>query len=115
MAEGQELLGAFPSVQRRVRGGRWAADGDALELMQPDAERHGRERGVHGLDRHDGRKCSSALLHLLPKLKEAAAAQNAWRTTGDIQGTMESVLSNLDDNNAMAAVAKPGNWNNPDM
>ena len=36
---------------------------------------------------------------------------NLWRTTGDIQGTFESVLGNLDSNNDMAAFAGPGRWN----
>lgn len=45
----------------------------------------------------------------LPKLA------NAWRTTGDIQATFTSVLSNLDNNNRMAAIAKPGSWNDADM
>jgi alpha-galactosidase len=40
---------------------------------------------------------------------------NLWRTTGDIQATWRSVLSNLDGNNVMAAFAGPGHWNDPDM
>lgn len=40
---------------------------------------------------------------------------NLWRTTGDIQGTFASILQNLDGNNEMASIAKPGNYNDPDM
>jgi alpha-galactosidase len=40
---------------------------------------------------------------------------NLWRTTGDIQATFASVLSNLDNNDRMAAFAGPGHWNDPDM
>ena len=36
---------------------------------------------------------------------------NLWRTTGDIQATFSSVLSNLDENNGMAAFGGPGHWN----
>lgn len=36
---------------------------------------------------------------------------NLWRTTGDIQATFASVLSNLDSNNEMAPFAGPGHWN----
>ena len=32
----------------------------------------------------------------------------------DIQGTFASILNNLDGNNVMAAIAKPGNFNDPD-
>ncbi len=39
------------------------------------------------------------------------ALANLWRTTGDIQATFASVLSNLDSNNDMAAFAGPGHWN----
>jgi alpha-galactosidase len=35
---------------------------------------------------------------------------NLWRTTGDIQATFASVLSNLDNNNRMASFAGPGHW-----
>jgi alpha-galactosidase len=35
---------------------------------------------------------------------------NLWRTTGDIQATWASVLSNLDQNNELAAIAGPGHW-----
>ena len=44
----------------------------------------------------------------LPKLA------NVWRTTGDIQATFASVLSNLDANNKMASIARPGAWNDAD-
>lgn len=40
---------------------------------------------------------------------------NLWRTTGDIQATWASVMSNLDNNNVMAPIAGPGHWNDPDM
>ena len=39
---------------------------------------------------------------------------NTWRTTGDIQATFASVLSNLDANNNMAAIARPGAFNDAD-
>ena len=35
---------------------------------------------------------------------------NLWRTTGDIQATWASVMSNLDNNNGMAQFAGPGHW-----
>ena len=38
---------------------------------------------------------------------------NLWRTTGDIQATWRSVLSNLDNNNVMAPFAGPGHFNDP--
>ncbi len=44
-----------------------------------------------------------------------AVAGNLWRTTGDLQGSFDSVLSNLDDNNNSAFAAGPGHWNDPDM
>jgi hypothetical protein len=34
-----------------------------------------------------------------------------WRTTGDIQATWASVLSNLDQNNEMSFLGGPGHWN----
>ncbi len=40
---------------------------------------------------------------------------NLWRTTGDIQATWRSVLSNLDQNNQMAQFAGPGHFNDADM
>ncbi len=40
---------------------------------------------------------------------------NLWRTTGDIQATFSSVMGNLDANNNMAAFARPGAFNDPDM
>jgi alpha-galactosidase len=45
----------------------------------------------------------------LPKLA------NLWRTTGDIQATFASVLSNLDQNNKMAGVQRVGAWNDADL
>uniref|UniRef100_A0A2P2JQD6 Alpha-galactosidase n=1 Tax=Rhizophora mucronata TaxID=61149 RepID=A0A2P2JQD6_RHIMU len=40
---------------------------------------------------------------------------NAWRTTGDINDTFESVTSIADDNNKWGRYAGPGKWNDPDM
>jgi alpha-galactosidase len=40
---------------------------------------------------------------------------NLWRTTGDLQSSFDSVLSNLDDNSNSAFAAGPGQWNDPDM
>ncbi|KAG8080721.1 hypothetical protein GUJ93_ZPchr0007g5312 [Zizania palustris] len=40
---------------------------------------------------------------------------NSWRTTGDINDTWASMLSNIDTNDAYAGYAKPGGWNDPDM
>ncbi|MDP4285064.1 MAG: putative Ig domain-containing protein [Bacteroidota bacterium] len=40
---------------------------------------------------------------------------NSWRTTGDIQDTWESVVSNGFDHPELFSYAKPGNWNDPDM
>jgi alpha-galactosidase len=44
-----------------------------------------------------------------------AETANLWRTTGDIQATWESVMSNLDNNDQMASFAGPGHWNDPDL
>ncbi|KAM1593064.1 hypothetical protein FF1_036793 [Malus domestica] len=40
---------------------------------------------------------------------------NAWRTTGDIEDTWESITSIADQNNIWATYAGPGKWNDPDM
>ncbi|GJN36457.1 hypothetical protein PR202_gb25362 [Eleusine coracana subsp. coracana] len=42
---------------------------------------------------------------------------NSWRTTGDINDTWtsNSMLFNIDTNDAFAQYAKPGGWNDPDM
>ncbi|OEL25006.1 Alpha-galactosidase 1 [Dichanthelium oligosanthes] len=44
---------------------------------------------------------------------------NSWRTTGDINdtwsGDCNSMLDNIDLNDAYAHYAKPGGWNDPDM
>jgi len=40
---------------------------------------------------------------------------NSWRTTGDINDSWGSVVSNGFDHPGLFAYAKPGNWNDPDM
>ncbi|XP_062096519.1 alpha-galactosidase-like [Humulus lupulus] len=40
---------------------------------------------------------------------------NAWRTTGDIKDTWESITSIADQNNVWGRYAEPGRWNDPDM
>jgi hypothetical protein len=40
---------------------------------------------------------------------------NLWRTTGDIDASYASMLSNFHTNVALAAGAHPGAWNDPDM
>ncbi len=40
---------------------------------------------------------------------------NSWRTTGDINDTWGSVVSNGFDHPELFPYAKPGNWNDPDM
>ena len=40
---------------------------------------------------------------------------NLWRTTSDIQASWPSVVATVHANDKMAAVAKPGNFNDPDM
>ncbi|GAB2714486.1 NEW3 domain-containing protein [Kitasatospora kifunensis] len=40
---------------------------------------------------------------------------NLWRTTGDINASYGSMLSNFHQNVQLAADAKPGAWNDPDM
>uniref|UniRef100_A0A5B7BYA0 Alpha-galactosidase n=1 Tax=Davidia involucrata TaxID=16924 RepID=A0A5B7BYA0_DAVIN len=47
--------------------------------------------------------------------KWASLFANAWRTTGDINGTWESITSNADTNNIWGRYARPGRWNDPDM
>ncbi|XP_048438309.1 alpha-galactosidase-like isoform X1 [Pyrus x bretschneideri] len=47
--------------------------------------------------------------------KWAGQYGNAWRTTGDIQDTWESITSIADQNNIWATYAGPGKWNDPDM
>ena len=44
-----------------------------------------------------------------------AESANLWRTTSDVQASWESVRNNILANNKMAAVAKPGHFNDPDM
>ena len=40
---------------------------------------------------------------------------NLWRTSADIQATWASVMANILANDRMAAVARPGHFNDPDM
>ena len=40
---------------------------------------------------------------------------NLWRTTRDVLNTWESVMSNIHNNNAIANIARPGHFNDPDM
>jgi len=40
---------------------------------------------------------------------------NLWRTTGDISASWTSIMSLYDQNVQLAAYAKPGAWNDPDM
>jgi alpha-galactosidase len=40
---------------------------------------------------------------------------NSWRTTGDINASFGSMLSNFHQNVALAGYAGPGHWNDPDM
>ncbi|KAJ4838626.1 Alpha-galactosidase 2 [Turnera subulata] len=47
--------------------------------------------------------------------KWAGLYGNAWRTTGDIKDTWESVISIADQNNIWGRYAGPGRWNDPDM
>ena len=44
-----------------------------------------------------------------------AGVANLWRTTGDVQATWQSVMGNIHAQNNMAAVARPGHFNDPDM
>eukprot|EP00656_Telonema_subtile_P039805 TRINITY_DN44889_c0_g2_i1.p1 TRINITY_DN44889_c0_g2~~TRINITY_DN44889_c0_g2_i1.p1 ORF type:complete len:327 (+),score=91.75 TRINITY_DN44889_c0_g2_i1:704-1684(+) len=44
-----------------------------------------------------------------------AGVANLWRTTGDVQATWASVMSNIHAQNDMAGVARPGAFNDPDM
>lgn len=43
------------------------------------------------------------------------ATGNLWRTTGDIEDSWNSMLSNLDLSAQHASAARPGAWNDPDM
>ncbi|KAF3778250.1 Alpha-galactosidase [Nymphaea thermarum] len=45
----------------------------------------------------------------------AARIGNAWRTTGDIKDTWDSMTSIADINNLWGRYAGPGRWNDPDM
>src|ERR1035438_6233843 len=40
---------------------------------------------------------------------------NLWRTTGDINDSFASMMSNLNGNSPSAYLAGPGRWNDPDM
>lgn len=40
---------------------------------------------------------------------------NSWRTTGDINASFGSMLSNFHQNVGLASFAGPGHWNDPDM
>ena len=42
-----------------------------------------------------------------------ASLANLWRTGGDIQATWPSMLENIHANDKMAAIARPGKWNDP--
>jgi alpha-galactosidase len=44
-----------------------------------------------------------------------AGVGNMWRTTGDINDSFGSLLSNFHTNVKLAAYAGPGGWNDPDM
>ena len=44
-----------------------------------------------------------------------AGIGNSWRTTGDINASFGSMLSNFHTNVALASYAGPGGWNDPDM
>ncbi|MDI5972588.1 alpha-galactosidase [Streptomyces sp. SL13] len=44
-----------------------------------------------------------------------AATGNLWRTTGDINASFSSMLSNFHTNVGLAQYAGPGAWNDPDM
>jgi alpha-galactosidase len=44
-----------------------------------------------------------------------ASEGNSWRTTGDINASYSSMLSNFHQNLALASYAGPGHWNDPDM
>jgi alpha-galactosidase len=44
-----------------------------------------------------------------------AGVGNSWRTTGDINASFSSMLSNFHSNVALASFAGPGGWNDPDM
>jgi alpha-galactosidase len=44
-----------------------------------------------------------------------AGLANLWRTTEDIQPTYDSMMSNIHENDKMAAIAQPGHFNDPDM
>lgn len=45
----------------------------------------------------------------------ASNVGNSWRTTGDISDNWSSMTSRADENDAWAAYAGPGGWNDPDM
>ncbi|GIJ43799.1 alpha-galactosidase [Virgisporangium aliadipatigenens] len=45
----------------------------------------------------------------------APAVGNLWRSTGDIEDNWGSVLNIIRRNSALAAYARPGAWNDPDM
>ena len=40
---------------------------------------------------------------------------NSWRTTADVQPTFDSVLKNIQDNDAYASLAGPHHWNDADV
>ena len=44
-----------------------------------------------------------------------AECANLWRTTGDVQNTWASIMGNIHSQDNMAAVARPGHFNDPDM
>jgi alpha-galactosidase len=44
-----------------------------------------------------------------------AGTGNLWRTTGDINASFGSMLSNFHTNVALSSFASPGAWNDPDM
>lgn len=47
--------------------------------------------------------------------KWAPSVGNSWRTTNDISDNWNSMISNIDENDAGWTAAAPGGWNDPDM
>ena len=45
----------------------------------------------------------------------SADVGNSWRTTGDINDSWRSMISNLDQNDQVWNYSGPGHWNDPDM
>jgi hypothetical protein len=97
-----------------VCGEGWEANGHTSIELQPGPQCNWREQGLHGLDRECGElvEDNGRYSRFVPSFTSHAFLDIDTIDT-IYTGTFSSILNNLDGNNAMAAIAKPGNFNDP--